>query len=168
MTPDDDFVVLFQRRARDMRRVAYLLCGDWTQAEDLTQTAFAKLYASWSRLRDPVAADAFLRTTLTRTYIDASKRAWRREQPTLVLPDRPDPAAHSPEDRMVVLDVLAGVPPRQRACLVLRYFLDCSVEDTAAALGCSTGTVKSNTSRGLDAMRRVLGDDLVTSERNLL
>lgn len=151
-----------------MRRVAYLLCGDWTHAEDLTQTAFAKLYASWSRLRDPLAAEAFLRTTLTRTYVDASRRAWRREQPTLVLPDRPAPGDEHTEVRLLIVDALRSVPPRQRACLVLRYFLDCSVEETAAALSCSTGTVKSNTSRGLDALRRVLGDDLVSSGREVL
>lgn len=167
MSPDAVFVALYERRARDMRRVAYLLCGDWVLAEDLTQTAFAKLYASWSRLRDPVAAEAFLRTTLTRTYIDASRRAWRREQPTLVLPDHAGPRDDGPDDRLMLFGALAEVPARQRACLVLRYYLDCSVEDTAAALGCSTGTVKSNTARGLDALRRVLGDELVTTGRDL-
>ena len=166
MTPDSEFAALYEHRARDLRRVAFLLCGSWTQAEDLTQTSFAKLYAAWPRLRDPQAAEAFLRTTLTRTYIDASRRSWRRERPVADLPDHLASPQVGSEDRLVISDALEQVPPRQRACLVLRYYVDCTVEETARVLGCSEGTVKSNTSRGLDALRRVLGDDLVTSGRN--
>ena len=165
-TADADFAALFARSATSVRRTAYLLCGDWQQAEDLTQTAFARLYAAWPRLRDPAAADAYLRRTVGRACVDESRRPWRRERAAADLPDRPGIPADGPEDRMVLLAALARVPARQRACLVLRYFDDCSVEETAAALGCSTGTVKSNTSRGLDALRRVL-PDLTTSGRDL-
>jgi DNA-directed RNA polymerase specialized sigma24 family protein len=138
---DDAFAALFAGRAAALRRTAYLLCGNWHRAEDLTQTAFAKLYAAWPRLRDEGAAEAYLRRTLLRTYLDDNRRAWRGEHPTETLPETPvvDPSA---DDRMV-----------------LRYFDDLSVEDTAEILGCSTGTVKSNTSRGLDTLRRLIGDD---------
>ena len=139
------------------------MCGDWHRAEDLTQTAFAKLYAAWPRLRDVAAAEAYLRLTLTSTYLDDSKRMWHRERATGELPERQ--ASYDEDDRLVLLDALAQVPSRQRACVVLRFFDDLSVEDTAAALKCSTGTVKSNTSRGLDALRRILGasmPDVVT------
>ncbi|HET7530235.1 MAG TPA: SigE family RNA polymerase sigma factor [Mycobacteriales bacterium] len=158
MRTDDAFAALFAGRAAALRRTAYLLCGNWHRAEDLTQTAFAKLYAAWPRLRDEGAAEAYLRRTLLRTYLDDNRRAWRGEHPTETLPETPvvDPSA---DDRMVLLDALAQVAPRQRACLVLRYFDDLSVEDTAEVLGCSTGTVKSNTSRGLDTLRRLIGDD---------
>jgi RNA polymerase sigma-70 factor (sigma-E family) len=156
----DDFASLFAARVRPMRRTAYLMCGDWHRAEDLTQTAFAKLYAAWPRLRDVAAAEAYLRRTLTSTYLDDSKRMWNRERATGELPERL--ASYDEDDRLVLLDALAHVPPRQRACVVLRFFDDLSVEDTAAALRCSTGTVKSNTSRGLDALRRILGPDVVT------
>jgi RNA polymerase sigma-70 factor (sigma-E family) len=156
---DADFAALFAARAAAMRRSAYLLCGDWHRAEDLTQTAFAKLYAAWPRLRDPGAAEAYLRQTLTRTYLDDNKRAWRRERATEPLPDAPV-APPDQDDRLMLLGALAHVAPRQRACLVLRFYDDLSVESAADVLGCSTGTVKSNTARGLDTLRRILGVDL--------
>lgn len=157
MATDAGFAELFAGRATALRRTAYLLCGDWHRAEDLTQTAFAKCFAAWGRLREPAAAEAYLRATLMHAFLDDNKRGWRREHATADLPERIAPAADS-ESRMVLLEALAKVPPRQRACLVLRFYDDLSVEDTAETLGCSTGTVKSNTARGLGALRRELGD----------
>ena len=157
----DEFGTLFATRAAPLRRTAYLLCGDWHKAEDLVQTSFARLYAAWPRVRDPQALDAYLRRTLLHAHLDDSRRRWRGETPTEVLPETAVPEADgATEDRMVLLAALAQVPPRQRACLVLRYFDDCSVEDTATALGCSEGTVKSNTARGLTALRAALGSAL--------
>lgn len=169
MTDDAEFAALFAGRATAVRRTAYLLCGDWAQAEDLTQTAFVKLYVAWPRLRDAGAAEAYLRRILARSYVDHSRRPWRREHAAAELPEV---AAYdaATDDRTVLLAALARVPRRQRACLVLRYFADCSVEDTATALGCGTGTVKSNTARGLDALRAALGDvrpDLMTTGSDL-
>lgn len=155
MSRDAEFAGLFAARVRATRRTAYLMCGDWHRAEDLTQTAFAKLYAAWPRLRDPAAADSYLRQILTTTYLDDSRRLWHRERATDPMPD--DEMSDDHDDRLDLLDALAQVAPRQRACLVLRFYDDLSVEETAAALRCSTGTVKSNTSRGLDALRRILG-----------
>jgi RNA polymerase sigma-70 factor (sigma-E family) len=157
MRTDDAFAELFAMRVAAVRRTAYLLCGDWQQAEDLTQTAFARLYAAWPRLRDPGAAEAYLRRIVVRAQVDESRRPWRRERPAAELPERAT-ADDSTDDRVVLLAALAHVPPRQRACLVLRYFADCSVDEAAAALRCTTGTVKSNTARGLDALRAALGD----------
>jgi RNA polymerase sigma-70 factor (sigma-E family) len=155
---DAEFAELFAGRARALRRTAFLLCGDWHRAEDLTQTAFAKLYAAWPRLRDPAAAEAYLRLTLTRTFLDDNRRGWRRERATETLPEQPT-GGDATDDRIVLMAALAQVSPRQRACVVLRYFDDLSVEDVADALRCSTGTVKSNTARGLDTLRRLLADD---------
>ena len=155
-------------RAPALRRTAYLLCGDWNQAEDLVQTVFANVYAARRRLRAREALGAYLRQALTRTYIDANARHWRREHVTAELPDRAAPGVDNIEDRLVLLDALAQVPPRQRACLVLRFYDDCSVEETALTLDCSAGTVKSNTARGLEALRAVLTDDvsdLIASSR---
>jgi RNA polymerase sigma-70 factor (sigma-E family) len=165
VTADADFAALFAGRAAAVRRTAYLLCGDWQQAEDLTQTAFARLYAAWPRLRDPGAAEAYLRRTVVRAHVDETRRPWRREHATADLPESPA-AADGADDRVTLLAALARVPRRQRACLVLRYFADCSVAETAAALGCSEGTVKSNTARGLDALRAVL-PGLVTASEDL-
>jgi RNA polymerase sigma-70 factor (sigma-E family) len=169
VSADAEFAALFAGRVAAVRRTAYLLCGDWQQAEDLTQTAFAKLYAAWPRLRDSAAAEGYLRRILTRSYVDDGRRPWRRERSAATLPDSPARGADT-EDRLVLLAALASVPKRQRACLVLRYFADCSVEETAVALGCTAGTVKSNTSRGLDALRAALGGlrpDLTSIGRDL-
>lgn len=146
----------FTERAPGLRRMAYLLCGDWSRAEDLVQTVFANVYAARRRIRAREALGSYLRQALTRTYLDSNMRHWRREHATEELPDTAATSGESVEDRLVLLDALERVPPRQRACLVLRFYDDCSVEDTALILDCSVGTVKSNTARGLDALRAVL------------
>ena len=126
MSKDEEFAELFAGRARAVRRTAFLLCGDWHRAEDLTQSAFAKLYAAWPRLRDSGAAEAYLRLTLTRTFLDDNRRSWRREHATEIVPEQPV-TGNSADDRLVLMAALARVSPRQRACVVLRYFDDLSV-----------------------------------------
>ena len=148
---EQDFRDLYVARAPALRRTAFLLCGDWHQAEDLVQVAFEKVYAAWSRLRDP---EAVLKRTLVRCWIDETRRPHRRERP---VPDVPDHAIEPPE-RESLRHALAAVPPRQRACLVLRFYDDLSVAESARLLGCTEGTVKSQTSRGLDALRVVMAD----------
>jgi RNA polymerase sigma factor (sigma-70 family) len=115
------------------------------------QVAFEKVYASWSRLREP---DAVLRRTLVRCWVDETRRPHRRERSVAEVPDR---SVDAPE-RESLSHALAAVPPRQRACLVLRFYDDLSVAETARLLGCTEGTVKSQTSRGLEALRLVLGE----------
>jgi RNA polymerase sigma-70 factor (sigma-E family) len=154
---DQGFAEYYASRGAVMRNTAYLLCGDWHLAEDLTQTAFTKLYLAWRRVDRHEALDQYLRRTLVRVYLDEKRRPWRREyatEPGAVF-DEPvlDPGA---EDRLVLLSALAAVPPRQRAALVLRFWADLPVEQVADILGCSTGTVKSQTARGLQALRGVL------------
>lgn len=148
---EQDFRDLYVARAPAMRRTAFLLCGDWQLAEDLVQVAFEKVYASWSRLREP---EAVLRRTLVRCWVDETRRPHRRERPYEQVPER---AAEEPE-RESLTHALASVPPRQRACLVLRFYDDLSVAETARLLGCTEGTVKSQTSRGLEALRAVVGE----------
>jgi RNA polymerase sigma-70 factor (sigma-E family) len=152
-----DFVDLYVSRASAIRRTAFLLCGDWQQAEDLVQTAFTKTYAAWTRVRHSGAAEAYVRKVLARAYVDDGRRSWSRHLPVddILRFDRPQPADVS-DDRLLLLSALAGIPPRQRACLVLRFWEDCSVEETAKALGCRPGTVKSQTARGLETLRRTL------------
>ena len=156
-----EFAEVYLGRARAMRRTAYLLCGDWHRAEDLVQSAFARLYAAWPSIRDSGAVDAYLRKTLVRIYIDESRRAWHRERPSDTIPDSAVAMTGDVEDSIVLRQALDAVPRRQRACLVLRFFDDCSVEATADALGCSVGTVKSNTARGLVALRAQLPPELL-------
>jgi RNA polymerase sigma-70 factor (sigma-E family) len=153
---DAAFTEYFAARSGAMRGTAFLLCGDWHRAEDLVQVAFTKLYLHWNRVMRHESLDPYVRQMLVRTYIDDGRKArWRREQPQAAVHDpiaRPDAA----EDRVMLVRALAGVPPRQRAVLVLRYWEDLTVEETAAALRCSPGTVKSQASRGLATLRTLI------------
>lgn len=160
MRPKDesDFRDLYAARAAALRRTAFLLCGDWHQAEDLVQTAFMKIHSAWHRLRDPGAAEAYLRKVLTREFLSEGRRHWARQQVSDISRlDRPARSG-SHEERLVLLDALRKIPPRQRACLILRFWEDCSVAETARTLGCRQGTVKSQTARGLQALRGLLED----------
>ncbi len=152
---DEGFAAYFASRSSVMRGTAFLLCGDWHRAEDLVQTAFVKLYRSWHRITEYQRLDAYTRQILVRTFLDETRRGFRyRESPTPDHADHAGPAAgDGVEDRLVLVRALADLPARQRATLVLRFWADLSVEDTAKVLRCSVGTVKSQTSRGLDAMR---------------
>jgi RNA polymerase sigma-70 factor (sigma-E family) len=146
---EQHFRDLYAGRAPALRRTAFLLCGDWHVAEDLVQVTFEKVYASWSRLREP---EAVLRRTLVRCWVDETRRPHRRAHPVEQLPERPVATV----EQHSLQEALAAVPPRQRACLVLRFFDDLSVAETARLLGCTEGTVKSQTSRGLEALRAAL------------
>ncbi|HEX2132527.1 MAG TPA: SigE family RNA polymerase sigma factor [Actinophytocola sp.] len=154
---DGAFADYFASRSSIMRGTAYLLCGDWHRAEDLVQTAFVKLYRAWHRIATHETLDAYTRQILVRTFLDETRRGFfHRERPTAEHDELFEPTAGSVEDRMVLLRALADVAPRQRAALVLRYWEDMSIEDTAKALKCTAGTVKSQTARGLDALRHLV------------
>ncbi|WP_405841732.1 SigE family RNA polymerase sigma factor [Streptomyces sp. NBC_01518] len=150
----DDFA---RSRQAHLRRTAHLLCGDWHLAEDLTQTALAKLYAVWRRVRQLESPDGYARRVLYRTFIDETRRRRWRERLGAHEEDVMAPVS-DPDLRLTLLDALRQLPPRGRAVLVLRFWEDQSVEATAAALGCSVGTVKSQTSRSLGTLRRILAD----------
>lgn len=145
-------------RQQALRRTAYALCGDWHRAEDLLQSALTKLYLAWPRLERRGAVDVYMRRVLLTTYLDERKRASsRREVPGL---DGVEPADPSVTDGVLERDelvtALQRLPAMQRSVLVLRQLCDLSVEQTAADLGLSTGTVKSHHSRGLARLREVL------------
>ena len=154
------FAEYFRARRDVVRRTAYLLCGDWHRADDHAQAAFVALHRHWQRIRDPHALDAWVRRTLVRAVVDESRRPWRRERFVERLPDTASSSAPDVATRTALVDALRSVPPRQRAVLVLRYLEGLDVAGTAAALGCSPGTVKSQTAHGLAALRAVLGDSL--------
>jgi len=158
---DDEFVAYYSVRAAQLRSTAYLLCGDWHLAEDLTQVAFTKLYRAWPRIERHDTIDQYARQVLLRTFLDERRRPWRRESPTppedAVL-DVTAPEVRGSEDREVLRNALQQVPKRRRAVLILRFWADLSVEQVAEILGCTTGTVKSHTSRGLGDLRDALGE----------
>ncbi|HXV93504.1 MAG TPA: SigE family RNA polymerase sigma factor [Pseudonocardia sp.] len=172
-----EFAEYFRARRDAVRRSAYLLCGDWHRADDHAQAAFVALHRHWRRIRDRAALDAWMRRTLVRAIVDESRRPWRRERTTGEVSERGStspggaPAdasggsftesfSEGVETRHVLVAGLRAVPPRQRAVLVLRYLEGLDVAATADALGCSEGTVKSQTAHGLAALRSALGDAL--------
>jgi RNA polymerase sigma-70 factor (sigma-E family) len=154
MAEAGDFQDYVLARRRSLLRTAWLLTGDWQTAEDLVQTALMRCYPKWSRI-EPGAADAYVRRTMVNLHASAWRRRWRGEVPTRQLPEH---AALTDEyaatdERQTLLVALATLTPRQRAAVVLRYFEDLSEADTASALECSVGTVKSQTSKALAALR---------------
>jgi RNA polymerase sigma-70 factor (sigma-E family) len=143
-------------RMERLRRTAYLLCHDWHTADDLVAIALDKLFQRWKRAREMADLDAYTRRILLNAWLDERRRPWRREFTRERLPDGPAPAAPAPADEHGLLTLLRTLPRHQRAVLVLRFFCDLSVEETAETLGVPTGTVKSQTARGLDALRAVI------------
>ena len=140
-----------------LRRTAFLLCGDWHTAEDLTQTALAKVFVSWRRISSKDAVHAYATRTLVNSYLAGRRRKRVTEVLLGRLPDRAAPP-QAPELRLMMLDALAVLPPRARAVVVLRYWEDLSIEQVADLLGCSTGNVKSQSARALDKLRTLLDD----------
>jgi RNA polymerase sigma-70 factor (sigma-E family) len=164
--PAAGFEEFAQARGPHLFRTALLLCGDWHLAEDLTQTTLAKLYASWSRVRQADHPEAYSRSVLLRTYLSHRRLRRSSEQPAVeALPEPPAGPGGDTALRLTLLTALRSLPPRDRAVLVLRYWEDRSVEETAAELGLSPGAVRSQSHRALARLRTALGPkaDLLTS-----
>jgi RNA polymerase sigma-70 factor (sigma-E family) len=140
-------------RMEVLRRTAYLLCRDWHTSDDLVSITLGKLYRHWRRIGGAEYLDAYVRRILVRTWLDERGRPWRREEPTEEVPEVAVSQLAPVLERDGLLHLLATLPPRRRAAVVLRFYCDLSVEETAEILGCSTGTVKSQTARGLEALR---------------
>lgn len=144
--------------ARLVRRTAYPVCRDWHLADDVVAVVLDKLYRHWSRRQEIANLDAYVAGMLARAAIDEGRRPWRREAPGWELPDRPVAAYEATVDRLTLDGYLAQLGPRRRAVLVLRFYHDLSVEETAEVLGISTGTVKSQSARGLERLRALLAE----------
>lgn len=141
------------------KRLAYLLTGDRHAAEDLLQSAYAKTYPKWDKVRTYDAPDAYLRRVMVSLRTSWWRRDRNREWSTDELPERggaPDHAGVVAESQ-ALMRALGGLPERQRAAVVLRHWCDVSEAETASIMGCSAGTVKSNTSKGLARLREALG-----------
>jgi RNA polymerase sigma-70 factor (sigma-E family) len=144
-------------RMRDLRRTAFLLCGDWHHADDVAQAVLTKLYTNWEKVQRRERLDAYVRTMLVRATFDRRRRmSWRRETSAADPPETVDHGSGSVEDRLLLFDALAKMPARQRAVIVLRFWEDLDVSQTAQLLGCSEGTVKSQSARGLAKLRELL------------
>ena len=153
---DAEFTEYVSARLPALRRTAYLLCQDWHGADDLVQAAITRLYVHWGRARAVDHTDAYARVILVREFLSERRSPWARR---VTLREQLPDAVGTVTDHAAVLDVrtaLAGLPRGQRATLVLRFYCDLNIDQAAEALGCSAGTVKSQTAKGLDALRRAL------------
>jgi RNA polymerase sigma-70 factor (sigma-E family) len=156
----DGFTAFVSAIRPRLRRQAFVLCGDWHEADDLVQDTFVALYRRWPELTRRGELDHYARTVLVRTFISLRRRMrWRSEILCPEPPDRPqgrDDGGDRGDLRMSMLARLRQLPPRQRAVVLLRFWEDLSVEQTAAVLRISPGTVASQTYKALAALREGL------------
>lgn len=141
-------------RYESLRRSAYLLCGDRQYAEDIVQIVFLRLHRQWGRRGEIADLDAYLHVVLVNVARTWWRRRWRREMPSSRLPEpqTPDPTGFT-DLRHSLAQALATISPDHREVLVLRFLSDLSEAETARALNCSVGTVKSRTSRAISSLR---------------
>jgi RNA polymerase sigma-70 factor (sigma-E family) len=156
--PVDDFREFAASRAPSLHRTAYLLCGDWHLADDLVQEALAKAFRHWRRVQRADNPDAYVR----RILVNESNQHWRRHRRvdlSAALTDEIDPAPDAADEivrNAELLQALLKLTARQRATVVMRYLEGRSERETAQILGCSEGTVKSQTFRALNRLKTVL------------
>ncbi len=150
---DADYSEYVELRLPALRRLALLLCQDRHRADDLVQQAVIRVYVHWAKASAADNTDAYVNAILVREFLHERRSSWtRRVSVTDHVPEEPILTA----DRDGLMDLQAAVaalPPGQRAALVLRYYCDLNIDQTAAALGCSTGTVKSQTAKAIAALR---------------
>ena len=157
---DADFTDFVVERRQLLLRTAFLLCGGWTQAEDVVQIALSKLYVAWPRVRPADGAYAYARRIVARTAVDEWRRPWRREVlgGDDLLDEVPGAERLHLADALTLRTALAGLPRRQRQVVVLRFWSELSVAETAADLRLSEGAVKAYTSRALGRLQQQLSN----------
>jgi RNA polymerase sigma-70 factor (sigma-E family) len=161
MNPEQDaeFADYMSARRSSLLRLAVLLTQDPHKADDLLQAAMTKTYVYWHRAAKADDIDAYVRSILVREFIRERQTGWARR---VSLTDRPleTPAAAADYDGALDLrTAVATLPPRQRAVLVLRYYCDLNIDQSAAALGCTPGTIKSQTAKALNTLRSFIGPE---------
>ncbi len=154
---DDEYMSYVRARLPAIKRLAYLLCGDEHRADDLVQESITKLYVRWRTARSADNLDRYVRAMVVRTHIDDTRRPWYRVRLFGTPPEPPQPMhSRDTETAAALRDALAQLPAGQRAVLVLRFLCDVPVNEASVMLGCSPGTVKSQTSHGLTKLRQLL------------
>jgi RNA polymerase sigma-70 factor (sigma-E family) len=151
----EQFATFVEARERALQRTAWLLTGDWALAEDLVQTALARSWPRWERIRRRDDPEIYVRRVMVNTWSTWSRRRWWGERASAALPDAPAPGDLAGElaTRMAVRSALGSLTPRQRAVLVLRVFDDLPEAQVAQVLNCAVGTVKSTMAKALARLR---------------
>ncbi|SEG72943.1 RNA polymerase sigma-70 factor, sigma-E family [Thermomonospora echinospora] len=160
---DEEYLEFASARSGHLFRTACLLTGDWHLAEDLVQETLGKVYRSWRKVSRADNPAAYSEAILVRTFLSHRRRRSSAERPTASLPDRPGTgdAVDGTALRMTLLDGLARLPVQDRAVLVLRFWEDRSVSETATVLHLSAGAVRNRSMRALERLREVLGDQFL-------
>ena len=156
---ESEYADFFHANALRLRRVAWGVCGDWNQAEDIVQTAFVRLYPKFASVKD---SDPLAYTR--RIVVNLCLNRRRRSGKEILTDDVPEQSPHHDAPTVDVAAAMRALPAQQRAVVTLRYLEDLPVHDVAALLGISEGTVKSHTSRALSSLRRHLGDGSTIEE----
>lgn len=157
MTTEQDFVDFVAARWESLYRLAYLLTASPTAAEDMLQTTLEKAYVSWARISRMEYPEAYVRRMLAHAVVSSSRRAWLREVPSARMPERSgEPVDSGVLDRSLLWPLVCALPARQRAVIVLRYYEDLTEVQISEVLGCAPGTVKSQASAAMKALRRAL------------
>jgi RNA polymerase sigma-70 factor (sigma-E family) len=163
---DDEFrAYVLEHRGGLVRTATLLTAGDAHLAEDVVQSTLTRLYVSWPLFVRAGNREGYARRALVNALMDEHRRPWRRRESSAAsLPDVHTAESETGSARTeALMAALRELPPRQRSAVVYRYFHDLSVADTADALGCSQGTVKSQTARALDRLRDVLAPSTLTT-----
>ena len=151
MADDAAFRAFVETNGAALQHAARLLTGDHHRGEDLVQTALTRLYLKWDRVEAPLA---YARKAMVTAHIDSTRRRWRGERPTEILPELAESGETTGVDeRDELRRLLGGLGSRERAVVVLRYYCDLSEQETARTLGMPVGTVKSTCSRALARLR---------------
>jgi RNA polymerase sigma-70 factor (sigma-E family) len=152
----EGFAQFIDARERALQRTAWLLTGDWALAQDLVQTALARSWPYWGKIRRGDDPEVYVRRVMVNTWATWRRRRWRAEHPAGTLPDQPGPGdvAADVTTRLAIASVLGALTRRQRAVVVLRLFDDLSEAQVAQVLGCAPGTVKATMAQALARLRR--------------
>ena len=152
----EGFAQFIEARQLALQRTAWLLTNDWALAQDLVQTALARSWPYWERIRRRDDPEIYVRRVMVNTWSTWRRRRWRSEHPSAELADQADAGDLAGEviTRVAVASLLAALTDRQRAVVVLRLFDDLSEAQVAVILGCAAGTVKATMSQAMDRLRR--------------
>jgi RNA polymerase sigma-70 factor (sigma-E family) len=165
MTEEEDFEHFVRANSRPLQRAAWLLCGNWNTAQDLTQVGLFAVWSHWHDIRRADAPQAYAYRAMLNAYLRTKRRKWNREVPTAEPPESATNPSETDEVELrdALLRALGHLPARQRAVLVLRYMLDLPEASVADLLDCSVGTVKSHSAKAIASLRKSqLLDDLLT------
>ncbi|MEZ3182443.1 SigE family RNA polymerase sigma factor [Streptomyces pimonensis] len=163
----DEYAEFAAARAGHLYRSACLLtAGDTHLAEDLVQETLGRLYVRWGRVSKVGNPAGYAQTVLTRTFLAHRRRRSSRERATDVFPDMPGAGDGDASLRLTLLDALAQLPAKDRAVVVLRYWEDRSVEETADVMAVSSAAVRTRCSRALGRLRELLGEGLSEYSRS--